>query len=95
MRVSQNEFIEIVRYRNVFLKTPDGRRTLCDMLHSLGLLREADEMQDAIAKDPAVSHDILTAIGLLQKMAVWNYDTFHLLIEKMADLPLPEVEGAP
>ena len=95
MKVSKEEYLEIIRFRKVFFETPEGRRTLCDMLYSNGLLREADEMQDAIAKNHSAVHGILSAIGLLQKMAVWNYETFHLLIEKMAELPLPELEGAP
>lgn len=83
---------EIERYRRVFLKSADGKKTLFDLLEAHGLFSTEHEFE-AMMADPGPSLAMLIqGIMLLRASGVWTQDNFGRLIDAMAELPLPEIQ---
>jgi len=92
MSVSQNDFERIRRWRNVYLKTPDGKRCLYEHLRVTGLFLEPAAMSDRLTRNPALIESLLLGINLLYALGVWTDDNFARLIDKMDELPIPDIE---
>lgn len=92
MAVTAAQYEKMRCYRQQLLATDDGRKTLCSLLMSLGLFNTADQMLAAVKADPAHVRTIIQAVGILEMLGVWSYDTFLLLLRQWSDLPLPEIQ---
>jgi len=92
MTISQEQFERIRRWRTVYLPTPDGRRCLLEHLKSTGLFEEPDAIRATLENDPSRLSALLLGFDLLYDMGVWTYDNFARLIDKMGELPIPDIE---
>lgn len=90
MKVTQEQFEQIRRWRNVYFSSPDGKKCLCEHLKATGLFNEPEDMEALVAKGDVSC--ILLGVILLADMGIWTYENFPLLVEAMAGLPLPEIE---
>ena len=92
MSISREQFERIRRWRNVYLKTPDGKRCLYEHLRVTGLFLDPDEICTRLTKNPALVETLLMGINLLYALGVWTDDNFAFLIDKMGELPIPNIE---
>ena len=93
MMVTPTQYENIQKMRQQLLNTPDGRETLCCQLMNMGLFQGADAMRRLFEDHPARMHTVIAAIGLLEALAVWNTESFMALLERMATLPMPQVNS--
>jgi hypothetical protein len=89
--VSHDQFDVIAEYRQVYLKTPAGRRVLLDMLVGMGLFRSSADIEERLIEDPGQAKTLVCAIAILEQLGIWTPDNFPRLVEAMAGLPLPTI----
>ena len=91
-KVDRETFERIRRWRNVYFATPEGKRCLLDLLAETGVFKDPDVLSDQIAKHPEKVHELLFGLRVLVQLGIWTYDNFAILIEKMAQMPMPDLE---
>ena len=92
MPISRDQFERIRRWRTVYLTTPDGRLCLQEHLKSTGIFDEPDLMRKRLERDPSLLSAMLLGFDLLYDMGIWTNDNFARLIDKMGELPIPNIE---
>lgn len=92
MSVNQTTFDEMSRWRQVYFQTSVGREVLTDLLRGLGLLVPWSQLEKNLC-DPDATRGVRVALEILAQLGVWHRDNFDRLIQKMAELPMPELEN--
>ena len=92
MSISRDQFERIRRWRTVYLTTPDGKRCLLEHLCSTGIFQEPDEIRRVLENEPNRLATILLGFDLLYDMGIWTNGNFARLIDKMDELPIPDIK---
>ncbi len=92
MALTQAQYERMKRYRHQLLETPNGRAVLTDMLTGMGLFKGKRAIRERLEVDPAFVRSLLNAIGVLEELGVWTEENFPRLVDKMATLPIPDLE---
>ena len=92
MSISRDQFERIQRWRTVYLATPDGKRCLLEHLCSTGIFQEPEDIRLMLHDSPSSLSALLLGFDLLYDMGVWTNGNFARLIDKMDELPIPDIE---
>jgi hypothetical protein len=94
MSVSYAQRQVIERNRRVYLSSRDGREALRDMLVSCGLFGTMQDWKDLLEAPEPSLRLLIEALLLLKDCGVLIQENFGPLIDKMAELPLPDIEDS-
>jgi len=92
MSVTQAQFEEIARWRQLHFGSANGKAVLEDLLRGLGLFVPWPQMKKNLEEHPGDAMLLVAAIEILAQLGVWHSDNFGHLIEAMAHLPMPGIK---
>lgn len=92
MSVTREQFDSIRVHRQVYLETPGGRVVLCELLASLGLFQDPDDLFETIQKQPQMVTNVVEGLKILKRLGVWTEENMPRLVNAMAALPMPTIE---
>lgn len=93
MSVTQGQFERIQRNRRVYLNSGDGRQALRELLESCLIFGSRKDWM-LLDEDPKWSlTKIVQGLCLLESLGVLVEDNYDRLIEAMAGLPMPQIQG--
>lgn len=92
MAVTRQHHEAIDRNRTVYLRSPSGKAVFKRWLQTLGVFASPAELASRERADAAVTcHDLIQGLCLLEQCGVLIPENLDLLIDRMAELPMPMI----
>lgn len=91
MMVTRIQYDSILAHRQTYFTSESGKLVLCELLASLGLFRDPDELYLLSRDRPQLLNMVVEGLKLLKNLGVWTPENLKRLVDAMAQLPMPEI----